>query len=186
MCKNWLVMLVFAGFFSSGLNASWFGASCSVDPADPLFGRSCASAPKNTGPFVWPWPTTDLLHNISIFKWAAANSKEVERFGEEILTELPELALAKRKAIYKYFVDKALCLKCHPKVRAWSACLALCVADARFATKKVLDRLMSGKSEVAAFKDLPLIWQQRAKKNYGAVVSKLGSQSKEIKHLIEG
>ncbi len=81
------------------------------------------------------------------------------------------------KIIFKYLVWKSQLPKYAHSIRAWAACLALCIADVSFVKKAELEKLL----KVRDFEKLPEAWKKRARQAYQRVVARCTKSVKELK-----
>lgn len=84
----------------------------------------------------------------------------------EARNEIARQDLHRRWIIFQYLVGKSQLPKYAPSIRAWAACLALCIADVSFAQKAELDKLLN----VRDFEKLPEFWRTRARRAYQVFV----------------
>lgn len=172
MSKRLLLLALFISGACSA-QAGWAcSSSTSPDPAPACSGPTYTPIdPAGQGQIRLGFVPFSAPKNRSAKELWQCDLAATDLFGaggarNHLVNDLPKAPLAEREAVYKYFVYKAQEMKCHPQVRAWSACLALCVADVRFAKKAELDKLLN----VRDFEKLPEFWRTRARRAYQFLV----------------
>ncbi len=167
-----LLLIAFLASGACSAQASWFSSSStSPDPAPARSGPTYTPKfePANKGqiqlgfaPFA---PAGLCLNDLACSNFLGADDAR-----DTIIKGLPSIPLKERARMFKYFVGKAQLPKYAHSIRAWAACLALCIADVSFVKKAELDKLL----KVQDFEKLPEAWKSRAKKNYQNLVKQYG------------